>query len=231
MKKFIKIALLLSFMILISSCKKKETEIDFEKSVMTEIFPSLVDSSCVDCRNIIPPPPFGKAIYDKNGNYVKTDTSNIKLERENWDRKLEKIKNDTSKKIIAFNPVLNKIEDNIGEDFEKHFSGAKIFEMKTEQNLEYKFDFKNIKLNNKFVLKDISEFPKERGQIWRTKYDFVFLGVVSFSRIQFDGNKKFGVLNGGFVCGKYYGQEFRIYIKKVDNKWIIDKIERQTWIS
>jgi hypothetical protein len=228
MEKNIKITLLLIVVIIMSSCEKKVTEMDFEKSVMTEIFPSLVDSICVDSRVLFLRPPLGKPIYDKNGNYVTLDTTNIKEERENWNRELEKIKNDTSKIIIAFDPKLNKSENNVEEDFEKHFLGTKIFETKT--NLECNIDFKKIKLKNKFVLKDISEFPKERGVIWKTKYNFVFSGVLDLSRIQFDKDKKFGILDGGFLCGRLYGQGFRIYITKINNRWVIDKID-ETWVS
>lgn len=229
MKNFQKITLLLILLILISSCEKKQTELEFEKSVMTEIFPSLVDSICVDCRILFLPMPLGKSIFDKNNNYIGSDTSKIKVEREKWERELVKIKNDTSKIIIAFAPV-QKIRGDVNSDFEKHFPKIKLYVPKEEMDVEYIFIFKNIKLNNKFELKNLSEFPKERGAIWKTKYNFVFSGVLDFSRIQFDKDKKFGVLDAGFGCGSKFGQGSRIYIKKVNNKWVIDKIEG-TWVS
>jgi len=230
MRKFIKIALFIFFLFLISSCKKEVTEIDFEKSVMTEIFPSLVDSICVDCRVISLPPPLGKRIYDRNDNYVTTDTTNIKAEREKWKRELEKIKKDTSKLIVAFVPILRKSRWHVKEDFEKHFPKIKLYEPKKDKEVEYRFDFKGIKLNGKFELRDYFKFPQERGAIWETKYNFVFSGVLDFSRIQFDKDKKFGVLDAGFGCGRLCGQGFRVYIKKMNNKWVIDKIEG-TWVS
>ena len=229
MKIFQKIVSLLILLILISSCEKKQTELEFEKSVMTEIFPSLVDSICVDCRILFLPMPLGKSIFDENNNYIGSDTSNIKSEREKWKKELVKIKNDTSKIIIAFAPV-RKIRGDVNSDFEKHFPKHKLYVPKEEMDVEYIFDFKNIKLNNKFELRNLSEFPKERGAIWNTKYNFVFSGVLDFSRIQFDKDKKFGVLDAGFGCGSKFGQGFRIYIKKINNKWVIDKIEG-TWIS
>lgn len=230
MKNFQKTTLLLILLIFVSSCKKKQTELEFEKSVMTEIFPSLVDSICVDCRILFLPMPLGKSIFDENNNYIGSDTSKIKVEREKWERELVKIKNDTSKIIIAFDSKIKRNQYNVKEDFEKHFSGAKIFESKKEQILEYDFDFKKIKIKNKFVLKNISEFPKGKGEIWKAKYNFIFSGVVFFTRIQFDKDKKFGILDGGFACGRLCGQGSRIYIKKVNNKWVIDKIEG-TWVS
>jgi hypothetical protein len=229
MRKFQKITSLLILLILISSCEKKQTELEFEKSVMTEIFPSLVDSICVDCRILFLPMPLGNSIYDKNDNYIAQDTSNIKAEREKWKKELVKIKNDTSKIIIAFAPV-RKIRGDVNSDFEKHFPKIKLYVPTEEMYVEYIFDFKNIKLNNKFELKNLSEFPKERGAIWNTKYNFVFSGVLDFSRIQFDKDKRFGVLDAGFGCGSKFGQGSRIYIKKINNKWVIDKIVG-TWVS
>lgn len=229
MNNFQKTTSFLILLVLFSSCEKKQTELEFEKSVMTEIFPSLVDSICVDCRVLFLPMPFGKSIYDKNDNYIGQDTSNIKAEKEKWKKELVKIKNDTSKIIIAFAPV-RKIRGDVNSDFEKHFPKIKLYVPKEEMDVEYIFDFKNIKLNNKFKLKNLSEFPKERGAIWNTKYNFVFSGVLDFSRIQFDKDKRFGVLDAGFGCRSKFGQGFRIYIKKINNKWLIDKIEG-TWIS
>jgi hypothetical protein len=78
-------------------------------------------------------------------------------------------------------------------------------------------------------LRNSSEFPKGR-EIWKTKYNFNFSGVVFFSGIQFDKDKKFGILDAGFMCGRLFGSGSRIYIKKVKGKWIIDKIE-ETWVS
>ncbi|HQE34213.1 MAG TPA: hypothetical protein PLQ70_06045 [Flavobacterium alvei] len=134
---------------------------------MTEIFPSLIESTCIDSRVLANLPPVGKSIYDKNGNNIGLDTTNIKREREIYEREELRIKNDTSKIIFAFDSKIKRNRNNVEEDFEKHFSGAKIFESKKEQNLEYDFDFKELKIKNKFVLENISEFPKGKGEIWK----------------------------------------------------------------
>lgn len=234
MKNFQKISFLLILLILISSCEKKQTELEFEKSVMTEIFPTLVDSICVDCRTMLPPPPMGESIFDKNGNYVRTDstkaTKDEKIKYRNWNEARRKIDRDTSKVVIAFETKMKWSHFSLKDDFVKHFNGIIAVDAKINQDLEYNFDFRKIRLNNKFSLKDLSEFPKERDAIWNTKYNFVFSGVLDFSRIQFDKDKRFGVLDAGFGCGSKFGQGSRIYIKKINNKWVIDKIE-ETWVS
>jgi hypothetical protein len=233
MRKYTKITLLLITTIIISSCEKKATEMDFEKSVMTEIFPSLVDSICVDCRKMVPPPMLGEFVTDKTGHVSEDSTKATKAQKikyREWEKEREEIEKDTSKLIVAFVPILKKIRGNVKEDFEKHFPKIKLYEPEKEKNTEYTLDFKNIKLNNKFKLKNYFEFPQERGLIWETKYNFVFSGILDFSRIQFDKDKKYGVLDAGFGCGSNAGRGFRIYIKKVHDKWLIDKIER-TWVS
>ena len=75
----------------------------------------------------------------------------------------------------------------------------------------------------------MSEFPQRR-EIWNTNYLFEFGGVVSFSRIYFDKDKRYGVLEGGTTYGKLNGNGWIVFIKKDSGKWIIDKIEG-TWIS
>lgn len=234
MKKLKSLAII-SVIILFSSCEKKITDLEFEKNVMTEIFPSLIDSTCIDIRLFTNfPPEYGESIFDKTGHYIGVDSTKATPEQKQklleWKINTEKIKKDTSKIIVAFDSILKDNQQDLNKDFEKHFKNAKIYISKEKKETEYTFDFKNIKLNNKFELINISQFPKERGLIWLTKYDFVFSGAVFFSRIQFDKDKKFGILDGGFACGRLCGQGYRIYIKKVNNKWIIDKIEN-TWVS
>lgn len=234
MKKLLNLALLI-VIILFSSCEKKITDLEFEKNVMTEIFPSLIDSTCIDIRLFTNfPPKYGESIYDKTGHYIGVDSTKATEEQKRklleWKINTEKIKKDTSKIIVAFDPLLKDNSQDLREDFQKHFKNAKIYISKEKKESEYVFDFKNIKLNNKFELRNISQFPKERGLIWLAKYDFVFSGAVFFSRIQFDKDKKFGILDGGFACGDRCGQGFRIYIKKANNKWIIDDVEG-TWVA
>lgn len=221
--------------IFFSSCEKKISDLEFEKKVMTEIFPSLIDSTCLDIRLFTNfPPKYGESLYDKTGHYIGVDSTKATKEQKRnlleWKINTAKIKKDTSRIVIAFDPLLKDNRQDVKADFEKHFKNSKIYTSKEKTESEYLFEFKNIELKNKFVLKNISLFPKERGAIWEAKYDFVFSGAVFFSRIQFDKDKKFGILDGGFACGGRCGQGYRIYIKKLNHKWIIDKIEG-TWVS
>ncbi|KAF2340874.1 hypothetical protein [Flavobacterium tistrianum] len=234
MKKIVSF-LFITSIILFISCKKEISDLEFEKKVMTEIFPSLIDSTCMDTRLFINfPPEYGESIFDKTGHFIGVDSTKATKEQKQklleWKIKTEKIKKDTSKIVIAFDPIIEYSNEDLKEYLEKQFKNVKAFVPKEKVYNEYIFDFKKIKLNNRFELRNKNQFPKERGKIWETKYNFNFSGTVFFTRIQFDQNKKFGVLNGGFVCGRLCGQGFRIYIKKINENWIIDKIE-ETWVS
>ena len=236
MRNFRKISLLVILFIFISSCKKKQTELEFEKSVMTEIFPSLVDSICVDSRIMLPPPMLGEYATDKTG-HVSEDSTKATEEQiftyRKWEKKREEVKKDTASIIIAFNPFLKKNESELNQKLKEYYPKAKIAQTSENELNKFRFDFEKIKLNNKFKLKNISEFPKVGENLvllYELKYDFVFSGILYFSRIQFDKMKQVGVLNGSFsFCGKC-GRGFNIYIKNVNNKWVINKVEA-TWMS
>lgn len=196
-------------LILFANCKKNDIElnrdIEFKKNVLAEILPSIVDSTCVDIRIFSNPPPrYGKPIFDKEGHYVKTDSTKATPEEiknyKEWKQQISDIEKDTSKVIIAFDT----------------------------KKTPYFIDFKNIKLNGKFKLKNINEFDKEN--IFERKYKFNFSGILSVSEIKFDKKRESGILDVGFTCGRLCGYGNKIFIKKVKNKWKIIKM-KETWIS
>lgn len=237
MRYFQKTITLLILLIIISSCEKKTTELEFEKSVMTEIFPTLVDSICVDNRKMDPPPMVGEFFTDKTG-HARVDSTKAnkeqKLEYKEWQKKREDVEKDTSRVIIAFDPFLKKNVAELNQQLKEYNSKIQTSQTSEKELNKFRFDFEKIKLNNKFKIKNISEFPKTgseyRNLLYELKYDFVFSGILYLSRIQFDNQRRFGTLEGSFsFCGRC-GRGFNLYIKKVNNKWVIDKIEG-TWVS
>ena len=54
--------------------------------------------------------------------------------------------------------------------------------------------------------------------------------VVEFKRIVFNENLDKGFLRVGALCGKLCGQGYDVWLKKVNNKWVVYKIKR-TWIA
>ena len=193
--------------------------------MLTEIFPKIVDSICVDSRKMNPPPKYGIETWEK-GQIIQVDTSKVTEEEriayQNWKNEQNRIEKDTSKIIIGFDPFLLKF----GE--EKKFENVNLYNSKYSN---FRFDYSKIKLNRKFKIKDITEFPKvEKLLLYEQKYNFVFSGFLEVSRIKFDKNKKSGVLEASFsFCGKC-GRGYKIFIKELNGKWKIEKLE-DTWIS
>ena len=219
--------------ILFTNCKKNDYDIEFNKQVLTEILPSIIDSTCVDTRILSnAPPPYGKMIFDKEGRYVKIDSTKATAEEiqrlKNWKKDISEIEKDTSKVIIAFDPKISPYEKEyeliVSNDFPKD-TLKKLIVNKTK---EYFLNYKNIRLNGKFKLKNINEFEKEN--VFERKYQFNFSGILRVSGIKFDKKQENGILEVGFICGRECGYGNKIYIRKVKNKWKIIKMER-TWIS
>ncbi|PKB15227.1 hypothetical protein [Flavobacterium sp. 5] len=234
MKKLLKTSFLLSFLILFTNCEKKVDKVDyveFEKKVLTEIFPKIVDSICVDSRKMDPPPKFGVETWDK-GNIIKVDTlkatNKERIAYHNWKNEQKRVDNDSSKITIGFDQYL------LTYNGERLDSESKLL---NSNYSTFKFEYSKIKLNRKFKIKSISEFPKaeillkhHKVLLYEQKYNFVFSGFLEISRIKFDKNKKSGVLEGSFSYCGMCGRGYRIYIMKINGKWEIRKLE-DTWIS
>ena len=56
------------------------------------------------------------------------------------------------------------------------------------------------------------------------------LKEVSFSRIIFNSDKTHGMLTCEYVCGGFCGNGYRVFIKQVNTKWVIDYIE-YAWVA
>ena len=202
MKKIIAIL----FLILLANCQRKETELEFEKRVMNDLFIDLIDSIYVDSRTMkIPSPNLRNVISDSLKTEKLKKYKKYLVERE---KRIIQIKNDTSKVVIAIDDTISKIRDKS----------------------EYKIDLLKINENDKYIFKYYSDFPKGK-KTWTTEYPYHFGGIISLERIKFNENKDYGELS---VAISYFHQDaagFNVFIKKdSNNKWIIEKIIT-SWIS
>ncbi|WP_026704882.1 hypothetical protein [Flavobacterium soli] len=107
MKKSYKLLLLFLVLQSLLSCKK-ETPLEFEKNVMCEILPIVMDSLAIDRRLMYPLPPVAKAIFDKNDNRIGLDSSDLDMRRKEFEERLIKIKQDTNV-VFAINDSTYKI--------------------------------------------------------------------------------------------------------------------------
>lgn len=85
-------------------------------------------------------------------------------------------------------------------------------------------DLSEIENRKRFILKYTSEFP-EGFKIWeRENYNFLFSGILRMSRIYFDKEKRVGLFYCSYACGRLCGEETIICIRKINKKWIIEKV-------
>ena len=190
MKILLKTTFLLSLLIHFSNCEKKIDDVESENNVLTELFPKIVDSICIDSRKMNPPPQFGIETWE-NGNIIKVDsskaTNNEKISYHNWKKEQKRVDNDTSKIIIGFDPYLLNYGEKISNESKLlHYNFS-----------NFKFDYSKIILNRKFKIKNINEFPKaeklllsDRVLLYEQKYNFVFSGFLEISRIKLAKTKK-----------------------------------------
>lgn len=194
----------LALLIVIStllSCEKKISDKQFEQDVLNEIFLKVVDSTYKDRRLYTRFPASAPVSYDQSRSPVALDS----IEQHNRDidheTTLAALRIDTINLIIAI-----KNGGLISEKTALHPYNSRKFSFKHLSELPATSDYKN----------------------WTAKYP-KFAGVLAFSHITFDAKREKGFLDVGYYCGLKCGLGYRVTIKKVDDKWLISKVE-DTWI-
>ena len=137
------------------------------------------------------------------------------------EKERDSIKKDTLNRIIAFEVENYKVPNDFLTQIPKNY--------KTINDSVWKFQLEKFN-NQKYKFKNSSELPTENELIeWQKKYP-KFSGELGFSKIHFDDSRENGVFEATYYCGSKCGLGFLVYIKKINNKWEIQKVE-QSWIS
>lgn len=187
---------------ILSSCEKKITDEQFEQNVFSEIILKVVDSTYQDYRIYTSFPEMGEHMYDKNGKWIGRSLIGQRERDLKHSAKMKIIKKDSLNLIIA-----------IG-------TGGLINDKTELQNYN----------SPKFKFKHLSELPADENyKNWAAKYP-KFAGVMDFSNIKFDVNKTNGTLNVSYYCGSRCGLGYVVSIKKINDIWVISKVE-DTWIA
>lgn len=185
-------------------CDRKITSEEFEQDVFDKLFIAIVDSTYIDQRLYTCFPEQGKPIYDEKGKWIGLDSVGQHRRDLECEVKRSKLKKDTLNLIIVIE------------------NGGLINE-KTDLN-QYK--------TPKFTFKHLSEHPRGRDleyKNWKANYP-KFAGVMSFSHVKFNSEKTSGSLEVSYSCGGKCGLGYSVYIRKVNDKWVIVKVDK-TWIS
>jgi len=222
--------------ITLSSCGQQNDDLKFEKEVMNEIYLELVDSLYYEPEFIPPPPaPLPDIYFSTMSQKIKDniyESDSIKYSKliTEFEKRIEKIKNYSGKKVIIVSDTVHQLHDSYQRKINNHFKlGGQQTRISNEAIDYYSIDLLHFKNSKKYIFKYASEFPLG-SEIWKRKYDFHVYCKVTFSRIQFDKTKKYGVLIGGIIFGRRSGHGVIIYIRKESNKWVIDEIV-ETWAS
>ncbi|MDV7188595.1 hypothetical protein R3X25_15010 [Lutibacter sp. TH_r2] len=224
-------------LIILTNCAKKESISDFDKTIMQDIFLTLIDNSYDNLEfRLPPPPPYPELFYETESQEIKDsiiEITKIKYEQKVFEieKRYENFKKGNQKILIVVSDTIENISSSYKERLIKHFENSKIeFDDSWDYyKTGYIIDLKNFRRNDKYVFKHSTSFPK---QIWKWKLEnnSDLKAVVSFSRIILDKSKNFGILTGGISYARLNGNGFIVFIKKENGKWVIDSKEG-TWIS
>lgn len=222
LKKLFKFSIVLLFVSLIVSCENKTTALEFEKNAMYEVYPALMDTLWVNARRrYVPPPPTGMDSSEYKLNQIKESNKRFNAELAEF-----KIKQFPVGLIILDKAVAI---DN-SKELQDHFRDAEVSGNSSSDTLEYKFDRKKLDAYKAFHLKYVLKIPKENERKLYNECCYSIRGIFILSRIQFDSEKRYGVLTAAINCGSMCNYGYRIYIKKIKNKWVVDKFE-EAWIA
>lgn len=204
------------------SCNDNFDHLKFEKQVAYEIFPQLLDSLHRDTRVPIPPPAYKR---DFDGKILELDTIEIKKRLKQYDISKREHYEDSVKLVLAMADSTYLLNKRDIEAFLQFYKSENIQIDTTRINSKYKISLDSLKADKKIKFKYLSEFPKG-SKIWREKdeYEFFLNGATGISRIKFDKSYSFGVLISNYSMGILNGFGVRVFIKKINGKWIIDKI-------
>lgn len=197
--------LFITFLILIIGCSEKSNKSE-EIKAFKDFLPVLLDSLHLDIYQELDDPIYNKRLKDSVLNLTKTTLI--------FDTIMP----------ISKNSYISIVKENgYKTKWERQDSSIAVFPKEFEN-----FDKKNkiyFTSNHKSLLKELLTYDEEKEFIPK---DIYF--VVEFKRIVFNENLDKGFLRVGALCGKLCGQGYDVWLKKVNNKWVVYKIKR-TWIA
>jgi len=213
---------------LAASCTSKHNnELDYDKVVMQEIFPSLLDSMYVEITFSMTPPRVKEVVDSITGKKELKPVENGQIDKEIIRVELSSCEKDLNYIIIVLNDSIHALSKDDLESFRSKYSTSRDRTNNSHLQKSYFLPLSDLTFRNCFKLILSSEYR-------RTFNDSMMfvpqLKEVSFSRIVFDADKTHGMLTCEYVCGGLCGNGYRVYIKKEEGKWTIQRIEH-AWIS
>lgn len=196
---------------------------ELEKEIYRQLIPALADSLFIDFWKSPPPPPPPPVNMSRQDSIAHQEEVE-RLWRE-YEEELKELDADTTTIVLAVSDSTFSGLENVDlHKFRAHFGLFRDSQIDPDTLTKNKIDLERITRQQKFSFKYRSDFP-ERRELWVKEYDFLFAGAITLSRILFDESRSYGILTGSYACGRFCGHCLRIFIKRVDGAWEIDKIE------
>ena len=223
------IILILVTSLCLTHCQNNEVPIGFEREVFDQIFVSVVDSTYKDRIYSTGLSDRQTDIFDAGATPIGTDTLEKNEKVRLYEREIKELRKNAVEVVLAVNDTVSRMWDEDRQLIQTHFKSFNSGDSIQQNDDRYKIDLSRYK-NRKFVFRYLSELPEdtEFGN-WSVKYK-KFAGAMFFSRILFDRMRENGALSVSFYCGSKCGLGYIVFIKKVKEKWVVDKVI-DTWIS
>ncbi|MEM9078698.1 MAG: hypothetical protein AAGC43_16780 [Bacteroidota bacterium] len=187
--------------IAVLSCSNGQTDLKFEQQVFYEVVPKIIDAQFPKWEG-------GFMVKKKldDDKFVWTEETSVNAIIGIMDS------------VSGFNdPFYNKY-------INLHYSDTELKLDTLNIKSSYKLDISKIEKREDYNYKYFSEVPGPEKR-WNKSKDFYLLGLIGFSRIQFDEKKKFGIIDFSMTCGQQCGLTALVYLKNENEDWIIDEIE------
>lgn len=221
MNSLYKIAIYFSLLASISSCREeKSIDPDFDKKVMAEIFPALMDSVWVEIRFSHAPPAITNVYDSSSKKTIARPIAKDQAFKQGFIDELKQMRNKDAVIMVVINDSIHKIDEEDKQRLTTHFQSA--LPGGDNDQASYKINLAEYKAGKPFKLIEAAGFARIKTI---DEIPPLLLRDIGFSRIAFDKEKKFGVLTCEFHCGLQCGSGYRIFIKKLDNHWIVEAIE------
>jgi len=201
-----------------------------DESILSEIFPSLIDSLRISKTNLIPPPP--PPLYDKDSNFIGIDSVATKRILDNQMQQISKIDSNDSRLLIGL------VDSSYSIDFhdlqQRTYSDSLLIRQVITDNRNkdfdnHKWDFKLVHESKNYQLLSKSVLETKYTDLWRIK-DRKFAGLISISRIYLSNDNKTGLLQFESYPFEHEGVSYFIVIELIDGKWRIKSI-LMNWIT
>jgi hypothetical protein len=200
---------------------------DFDKAVMKEIFSSLLDSMYVEITFSMTPPGITEEIDSVTGKKELQPGEKGPRDKELIRNGLISCDRDSNYVIIVLKDSIHALYEENLEIFQSKYSLPKDTISNSYFQKSYFLPLINLSFRSCFKLKLSSEYTPPSNDTVMFVRQF---REVSFSRIIFDAEKTHGMLTCEYVCGSLCGNGYRIFIKKLHDKWVVDYIEH-AWIA